>query len=162
VPDCVRWHPHRIDPPTWRAQTMVHFLSKGSQYAVRAMVRLAREPKKAQTVREIADVEGIPLHFLAKLIGRLVRSGLATAVRGPGGGARLVRSADMIKVLEVIEAVEGPDYLAGCFLGLPRCGDESPCPMHHDWGAIRERLRQHLGGITLAELAESMEAKEAS
>jgi Rrf2 family protein len=138
---------------------MVHFISKGSQYAVRALVRLARDPSQALTVRQIADAEGIPHHFLAKLVGRLVRTRLITALKGPGGGARLARPPEEIRVLEVIEAVEGPDYLTGCFLGLPLCDDEAPCPMHEDWRVIRERLRTQLGGITLAELAATIELR---
>ena len=137
---------------------MVALTSRGSQYAIRALVHLVRRRASGCCpVRQITIAEAIPHHFLAKLVGRLTRVGLVDASKGPGGGIRLARDPRTIKVLEVIAAVEGPEYLNGCFLGLPQCSDEMPCPMHEQWKSLKGRLRTQLEGVTIAELAASME-----
>ena len=136
---------------------MVHFLSRGTQYALRALIHLAGvSPSEACPVRRIAAAELVPQPFLAKLMGRLARAGLVHAFKGPGGGIRLARPPNEVKVIDVILAVEGMDYFEGCFLGLPACDSASPCPMHDEWKDLTRRLSGLLEGVTLAELARSL------
>jgi len=131
-----------------------HGISRAAQYAVRTLVHLALEPADAASpVKDIAEAEGIPPHFLAKLVGKLNRAGLVDAFKGPGGGIRLARPAARIKLTHVIEAVDGPGFLAACFLGLRTCSDEQPCAMHENWKALRTRLAADFDRITIAELA---------
>ena len=68
----------------------------------------AAEPKGADLISlaEISKREDISLPYLEQLFVKLRRAGLVEAVRGPGGGYRLARSPDSIRVSEVLEAVE--------------------------------------------------------
>lgn len=135
---------------------MSHGISRAAQYAVRTLVHLALEHDAAASpVREIAEAEGIPPHFLAKLVGKLARAGLVDAFKGPGGGIRLAKPPTRIKLMQVIEAVDGPAFLSACFLGLRSCSDEQPCAMHENWKTLRTRLAADLDRITIAELAAS-------
>jgi len=127
---------------------MVHFLSRGTQYALRALIHLAgASTSEACPVRRIAAAELVPQPFLAKLMGRLARAGLVHASKRP---------PNEVKVIDVILAVEGMDYFEGCFLGLPACDSASPCPMHDEWKDLTRRLSGLLEGVTLAELARSL------
>jgi Rrf2 family protein len=138
---------------------VTHGISRAAQYAVRTLVHLAlARAAAASPVREIADAEGIPPHFLAKLVGKLARAGLVDAFKGPGGGIRLAKPPHKIKLSQVIEAVDGPDFLAGCFLGLRECSDTHPCPMHENWKALRLRLAADFDRITIAQLAATARA----
>jgi len=131
-------------------------ISRAAQYAVRTLVHLALgRPDAASPVKDIAEAEGIPPHFLAKLVGKLSRAGLVDAFKGPGGGIRLAQIPSKIKLRQVIEAVDGPDFLAACFLGLRTCSDEQPCAMHENWKVLRTRLAADFDRITIAELAAS-------
>lgn len=135
---------------------MSHGISRAAQYAVRTLVHLALEHDAAASpVREIAEAEGIPPHFLAKLVGKLARAGLVDAFKGPGGGIRLAKPPTRIKLMQVIEAVDGPAFLSACFLGLRSCSDEQPCAMHENWKTLRTRLAADFDRITIAELAAS-------
>ena len=142
---------------------MGYGISRAAQYAIRTLVHLARQQASvASPVREIAESEGIPPHFLAKLVGKLSRAGLVDAFKGPGGGIRLAHPPHKLKLSMVIEAVDGEDFLAGCFLGLRECGDAHPCPMHENWKVVRQRLLADYDRITIAQLASVTQGDERS
>ena len=71
----------------------------------------AAEPKGADLISlaEISKREDISLPYLEQLFVKLRRAGLVEAVRGPGGGYRLARSPDSIRVSEVLEALLAND-----------------------------------------------------
>jgi len=52
---------------------------------------------------------------------RLVKVGLLTSRRGPGGGFVLGREADKISLLEILEAMDGPMSDCKCLLGRKKC-----------------------------------------
>ena len=58
------------------------------------------------SLNEIAMRQHVSLAYLEQLFVKLRRAGLVESVRGPGGGYRLARAADAIRVSEVLEAVE--------------------------------------------------------
>jgi len=129
-------------------------LSRASQYAVRALVHLARlPPHAAATVHAISDAEGIPEPFLAKVVRRLVSEGYVASFRGPGGGMRLARDPESISVMDVMSCVDGADPFSGCFLGMPKCNEDAPCAMHHSWAPMREKLQSDLARTSIASLA---------
>ena len=62
--------------------------------------------EELMSLSEIAKRQDISLPYLEQLFVKLRRAGLVEAVRGPGGGYRLARSPDAIRVSEVLEAVD--------------------------------------------------------
>jgi Rrf2 family protein len=52
---------------------------------------------------------------------RLVKVGLLTSRRGPGGGFLLGREAKTISLLEILEAIDGPMSDCKCLLGRKKC-----------------------------------------
>lgn len=88
-------------------------LSTKGRYAVVALCDLALAAQKQGTgqealvsLSEISKRQDISLPYLEQLFVKLRRSGLVEAMRGPGGGYRLARSASDIRMSEVMEAVE--------------------------------------------------------
>jgi Rrf2 family iron-sulfur cluster assembly transcriptional regulator len=86
-------------------------LSTKGRYAMVALADLALaeaggEGDELVSLAAIARRQDISLPYLEQLFVKLRRAGLVEAVRGPGGGYRLARSADAIRVSEVMEAVE--------------------------------------------------------
>lgn len=72
-----------------------------------ALVDLAHAPAdKLVSLNEIAARQNVSLAYLEQLFVKLRRAGLVDSVRGPGGGYRLARAAEAIRVSEVLEAVE--------------------------------------------------------
>ena len=62
--------------------------------------------EELMSLSEIAKRQDISLPYLEQLFVKLRRAGLVEAVRGPGGGYKLARSPDAIRVSEVLEAVD--------------------------------------------------------
>ena len=82
-------------------------LSTKAQYAVRAMVSLnLTEGDKPVSIRDISEREEISLSYLEQLFVKLRRGKIVNSVRGPGGGYVLARSADLIRVDQIIDSVE--------------------------------------------------------
>ena len=91
-------------------------------------------------MREIAAELGVPATYLAKVLQSLTRAGLLRAMRGPGGGVQLARSPREIYLWDVLSAVEPVGEFERCFLGLGRCNDVNPCPLHEVWAPIRNQI----------------------
>jgi Rrf2 family protein len=82
--------------------------SRSAEYAIRSLVYLARIPDgKFAMVRQIAEKERIPAHFLAKILQELTRKGLLRSSKGPSGGFALKVPARQIKLLNLVEALDG-------------------------------------------------------
>ena len=82
-------------------------LSTKGRYAMVALADLAlAKPEELVSLSEISKRQDISLPYLEQLFVKLRRAGLVEAVRGPGGGYRLARSPDAIRVSEVLQAVE--------------------------------------------------------
>lgn len=72
-----------------------------------ALVDLAIEGQKGLvSLGEISERQDISLAYLEQLFVRLRRAELVESVRGPGGGYRLARSADAIRIADILGAVE--------------------------------------------------------
>jgi len=128
-------------------------LSQASKYAVRAVLCLAKCGDEAPVLgKEIAAQLDAPAHFLAKILQTLAKQGLLHSYKGRGGGFSLARPAADIPVIEVVQAIEGPRFGEGCFLGLAKCSDETPCAMHHEWKRIKADLLDVLGGNSVQQL----------
>lgn len=72
-----------------------------------SLVQLAQTPPGTLTsLNEISKKQDVSLAYLEQLFVKLRRAGLVDSVRGPGGGYRLARPADAIRVSEVLSAVD--------------------------------------------------------
>lgn len=134
-----------------------------AKYAIRAMVRLAIEDGQGKpfSAAGVAEAEGIPPFYLAKVLQDLGRSGLLKSARGRGGGFYLSRPADQITLFEVVSAVEDPRRLeTECILGIDDCNDAAPCPMHDTWKEFRDRALDALQTLTVADMVAEMLRKK--
>lgn len=87
---------------------MLSITSK-SPYAVRALVELHRiGDSEPVPIAELARRGEIPVQFLEQLFATLRRAGLLRSQRGVKGGYSLARPAAQVKVLEVVELLDGP------------------------------------------------------
>ncbi|HUJ23697.1 MAG TPA: Rrf2 family transcriptional regulator [Bryobacteraceae bacterium] len=134
--------------------------SRSSEYAIRAFVHLAQVPDgKFAMVKQIAAEEDIPTHFLAKILQQLARKGLLRSSKGPTGGFSLRVPADEVRLLDIVEALDGLTEYEKCASGLSECSDDMPCPLHDSWKALRSRIMDYLGRNTIADLAKALEQK---
>lgn len=137
---------------------MIH--SSACEYAIRALTYMAGfPPGTRQLARDVAAHEQVPGPFLGKVFQTLVRVDILASNKGPGGGFSLARDPATITLYDIYQAIDGTTYLEGCAVGLARCSDETPCPLHERWKPVRERIRQYLRETTLTDMAEATKKK---
>jgi Rrf2 family protein len=130
-------------------------LSKKADYALIAMKHLALTRGGAASVsaREIAEQYDIPIELMAKVLQRLVRSGLLVSTQGTRGGYTLRRPAASISVADVIQAIDGPVTVTACSTDEGQCEQFAKCNVRDPLWRVRERILSALGECTIAELA---------
>lgn len=127
-------------------------LSQTTGYAIKALACLPESGAPPRQIADVARCTRIPRAYLAKIVNRLVRQGLVSARRGHRGGIALAQPAARITLLNIVEAVEGPDWLGHCLLGLDECRNQQECPTHGFWMEICRQIRDKLGATSLAEV----------
>ncbi len=82
-------------------------LSTKGRYAMVALADLAlASPDDLVSLAAISRRQDMSLPYLEQLFVKLRRAGLVEAARGPGGGYKLARSPDAIRVSEILDAVD--------------------------------------------------------
>jgi len=142
-------------------------LPRKTDYALVAMVHLARRAEALVCAREIAQRSHLPLPVLMNILNALARCGLVRSVRGSRGGYRLARRAEDVTLADIIEAIEGPVGFTVCGSATrgnfePRCRLEASCLAREPARSVHRRLREFLSRITLAEMAAEAESAEAT
>lgn len=128
-------------------------LTRGGEYAIRAMTYLTKRPVgEISSLHEVGVEQDIPESFLAKIFQNLVHADLVVSQRGAHGGFSLARPAAAITVREVVEAIDGPIALNGCVLRPGDCRRSGDCRMHDVWVLAQERMMDVLGMVTLDDL----------
>jgi Rrf2 family protein len=138
-------------------------LSKKADYALMAMKHLAqRRDVPSSSAREIAESYDIPIELMAKVLQRLVRTGLLTSQQGTRGGYSLSRSSATISIADIIEAIDGPFSVTACSTENNDCEQYRKCSIRDPLWRIRERIAQALGTVTLAEMAAETDVPQPS
>ena len=90
---------------------LTHF----TDYSLRTLIYLGAHPDRLCTIAEIAEVYGVSVNHLMKVVSRLATRGYVETVRGKGGGLRLARSARLINLGEVVRDMEERFDIVECF-----------------------------------------------
>jgi Rrf2 family nitric oxide-sensitive transcriptional repressor len=127
-------------------------LTAFTDFALRALMRLAAEPDRSFSTNEIATEFGISRHHLIKVVRDLASGGFVSTQRGAGGGFRLARSPRAITLGEVVRALERRHALVECFRADGGdCVLEPRCYLKTRLAAAREAFMRELDATTLAE-----------
>ena len=108
---------------------------------------------------EVGRERKIPVTLAAKLLSRMATAGLTTGTTGPGGGYRLARQPEQIRLAEIVSLFErGMDEFP-CPIGPGHCGTGTPCPLHEDFLRLEENGRLFLENTSLAVFATSQSGR---
>lgn len=107
----------------------------------------------AVSSKEVGLARKIPAALAAKLLSQMAGAGLTHGTTGPGGGYRLARPPEEIRLSEIVALFErGMDGFP-CPFGEGWCGTGDPCPLHEDFLKLEENGRKFLEQTTLAVFA---------
>ncbi|MFC4873410.1 RrF2 family transcriptional regulator [Negadavirga shengliensis] len=132
--------------------------SKACKYAINAMIYLASLPNEQQRagLKDISKAINSPEAFTAKILQNLVKDELLLSVKGPHGGFMVNGNAQKIYLAQIVESIDGNMIFTGCALGLKKCSEEHPCPVHHKFKAIKDHLTGMLVTTNLKDVADGV------
>lgn len=130
-------------------------ITQSTEYALRALVFLAANRDHAFPANVLSSRTGVPAHYLGKVLQGLVRTGLLTARRGPGGGFRLAFPPEEITVLDIVNALDPIEHVQRCPLGRDPQGGIL-CPLHQHLEDAIVGVENAFRAATLAQLAEGL------
>ncbi len=136
-------------------------LSEAAESGLRATVWLAQHPDQSFKVKEIAEAIHAAPGYLVKVLQHLTRAGIVAARRGIQGGITLVRSADELTALDVINAIDPIERITTCPLRLIS-HRHSLCPLHQRIDRGLETIEETFRSVTIAQLMESAESSQSS
>ncbi|SMO64661.1 RrF2 family transcriptional regulator [Fodinibius sediminis] len=136
--------------------------STSCDYGLQAMLFLALHYSDEENIdlTSISKELDIPKHFLSKILQMLVKHKLLISMKGPTGGFRLNRPPSDIRLIEIIDTIDGLDIFNECGIGFKKCNDENPCPIHYEYKEVRNKIRNLFENKTLKELTEDVESGE--
>jgi Rrf2 family iron-sulfur cluster assembly transcriptional regulator len=126
-----------------------------TQYAIRALVHLARMEGPSSTSAEIARAENISPKYLEGILGQLKAGGLVHAERGNKGGYRLARDPGAIPMLDIVEAMEGEVRPVDCVESSGSCAQGVDCLPRRFWIGLKESIDGYLASRTLKDVIEA-------
>ncbi|MFV0145755.1 Rrf2 family transcriptional regulator [Empedobacter falsenii] len=137
-------------------------LSKTCEYAVRAVIYIAQQTKDGNRVgiKDVARGIDSPEYFIAKILQEMVRKNLLQSTKGPNGGFHLDEKDMKNSLAVIVRHFDGDKIFSGCALGLKRCSEKNPCPLHQQFKEIRNTLKQLLETTTINQLVEKLDSQE--
>ncbi len=133
--------------------------SKATEYALRATIYIAgrSDEKNRPGLAEIAKAIDSPKSFTAKILQILTKNNkVVSSVRGPNGGFFLTDKARKKPVRVILKIMGEGEVLDKCVLGLNKCSETQPCPMHKEYKLIKRNLIKLFETKSIGQLAEEM------
>ena len=124
-----------------------------TDYSLRLLMYAALEPDGLVNISDVAQAFGISRNHLTKVVHQLGIAGYLDTVRGKGGGLRLARPPEEIRVGEVVRCTEPDMALTPCFRPIDAdCPIAPSCLLKTALHEARDAFLRVLDGYTLAEL----------
>ena len=133
-------------------------ISKACKYGIRAAIFVASQADKniKFNVKEIAREVDAPEAFTAKILQTLNKHRIITSLKGPYGGFYIEEYQLEQPVINIVNAIDGMSVFRECGLGLKKCSEIHPCPMHAKFAVARESLRKIFQETTIDQLAREL------
>lgn len=134
-------------------------LSNAAKYAIRSILYLAihTDRKNKIGVKKIAEELSTPQPFLAKLLQQLSKSKLVSSTKGPNGGFFLSEANQQNSIWDIVENIDGTVKFEECFLGLKKCEDKNPCPVHRMAVPFKQKILSSFKDKTIDEFTREIE-----
>lgn len=133
--------------------------SKSCEYGLRAIIYIAQQSSKdvKVSIATISEAIDSPQAFTSKVLQQLTRNNIVKSIKGPYGGFMIeTENMNTVKLSDVVKILDGNSIYTGCGLGLSKCNEDSPCPLHFKFVEIRTELKKMLETTTLQMLTTDM------
>lgn len=145
--------------------------SAGVEYGIHCLTFLVGNggDTREASVRDLAELQGAPADYLAKIFTKLAKAKLVVATEGVRGGFKLARPADEITLLDIVNAIDGRKAIFECRDIRGRCAlfeGEPPewaldghCSIHAAMLTAQKRMEEALAQQTILDIARKVGRK---
>lgn len=132
--------------------------SKSCEYGIQATIYIALHASTTKniSIKEIAKEQGIPAQYLSKIMQLLVKKNIVESMKGPNGGFILKKNPNKLTLFEIIEIIDGTDIFDKCGMGLKKCLDKEPCPIHSEYKLVKAKIKKILKEKSVNQLVEDI------
>ena len=137
-------------------------LSTKGRYGTRLMLNLARhkdEGVESVILKRISEEEEISVRYLEQIIIPLKLKRLVNSTRGAGGGYTLARDPSKIKILDILEILEGDLSLVDCVEDEDCCERRPDCSTYIIGKEASSILKKYFGSLSLQDLLKMSKKK---
>ncbi|MBP9060436.1 MAG: Rrf2 family transcriptional regulator [Rhodoferax sp.] len=128
-------------------------LTDYTDYTLRVLMFCATHPQRSVTIAELAESHGVSKNHLMKVVNDLARQGLLQTTRGRGGGLRLLKPADQIRVGDVVRQTETDFRMVECFdANHNACTLTGNCQLKQVFRNALQSYLAELDKVTLADI----------
>ena len=130
--------------------------SKACEYGIRASIFIAEQSllDKKVSLKDVAEAIDSPAAYTSKILQKLSRYNIINSDKGPTGGFSMgKKELGTVKLSSIVFAIDGDSIYNGCGLGLKKCNENMPCPVHNQFKMIRDELKKMLETTTVISLA---------
>ena len=138
----------------------MQLLTKNTDYAIRALIYLARNDDRYVSSREISKEDRIPLPYLRRILQRLSREGIIVTREGASGGIKLAKPPQDIRVTQVMELFQGEVQLVKCMFRKVYCHNRENCVLRKRLRRIEENVIAELKDITIGSLVDDINKQQ--
>ncbi len=131
-------------------------ISKKTEYAVHSILYISNK-NRCVLLDELA-MQGISREYLAKVMRMLTKSKILKSSVGVNGGYVLARTADMITLEDIFNAVEGENFYK-CEAEARRCVLGEDCRLSAIFQDAREKFLEELRKYTIADIISGLDSE---
>ena len=134
----------------------MRLITRDVDYAVRALVYLAKHPGRPICASELVKDLGVPRPFLRRIMQSLGGSRILNSAKGKGGGFSLKQAADKITVDRLMEIFHGPLEFNCCGAKKKVCPASNSCNLRREMRDIEGVVLERLGRLSIQSLAKEL------
>ncbi|MBW7887157.1 MAG: Rrf2 family transcriptional regulator [Bacteroidetes bacterium] len=119
-------------------------LSHTCKTTIKAVIYLSCKSSTGEkaSLKEISEHINASEHTVGKTLQLLVKQDIINSLKGPFGGFFLSEDQQNQPISNIVETIEGKGIFKECGLGLSKCSETHPCPIHHEYKPMREQIER--------------------
>lgn len=133
-------------------------LSLTCKTAIKAVIYLSSKSENGEksNIKSVSDRINASEHTVGKILQQLARKKIINSLKGPTGGFYLDEEQQDQAIIHIVEAMEGDHIFKECGLGLRKCSEARPCPIHDEYKVARELIEKMFREEKVRDLCQSV------
>ena len=127
-------------------------INKDTDYAVRALLFMAKSDKEIVSASELALELKISKPFLRKIMQALQKGGVLKSIKGNNGGFKLAKGIGNIYLIDLIRIFHGKLKLINCVIRNSPCSNRNNCALRSEISEVEEYVLKKIKKVNIKQL----------